>query len=277
MLTTAGERLVPRARAVLDAVDQLVAEAAAVGTPFAGTLRLGIIPTVAPYLLPVVLPGLREAFPALEPVVYEERTGQLLDGLTTGRLDAAVLALPVTGRGLVAIPLYAEDFVLVVPRDHPLGRTSGVSRAALRDLTVLLLEEGHCLRDQALDVCREVGTGVEAATRAASLSTLVQLVAAGMGVTLLPRTAVAVETRRAGLAVARFADPAPGRRIGLVYRESSGRSAEYTAIAAELRRAVREGKLPVRLLDAGDEEERRGTPAGSTESASQNGSPVAAG
>ncbi|WP_229686848.1 LysR substrate-binding domain-containing protein [Longimycelium tulufanense] len=237
----------PKARAVLDAVDALVTEAAMVGKPFAGTLRLGIIPTVAPYLLPVALDALAKAFPALEPEVHEERTGRLLEGLGTGRLDVAVLALPAGGRGLAEVPLYAEDFVLVVPKRHELAGTIDVSRVALRKLDVMLLEEGHCLRDQALDVCREVGGRVEAATRAASLGTLVQLVAAGMGVTLLPETAVGVETRRSGLAAARFCDPAPGRRIGLVYRESAGRAAEYTEIAAELRRAVRTRKLPVRL------------------------------
>ncbi|MCP2262047.1 LysR family transcriptional regulator, hydrogen peroxide-inducible genes activator [Streptoalloteichus tenebrarius] len=247
MLTTAGERLVPRVRAVLDAVDALVDEAEAVGRPFVGPLRLGIIPTVAPYLLPVALHGLRSAFPGLEPEVHEERTARLLEGLATGRLDAAILALPAGGRGLVEIPLYSEDFVLVVPRGHGIAGSAGVARSVLRELEVLLLEEGHCLRDQALDVCREVGGRVETATRAASLGTLVQLVAAGMGVTLLPETAVPVETRRAGLSVAHFGAPAPGRRIGLVHRESAGRSVEFAEIAAQLRRAVRTRRLPVRL------------------------------
>jgi LysR family hydrogen peroxide-inducible transcriptional activator len=240
--------MVPLARRVLDAMETLVAEADLARRPFSGTLRLGLIPTVAPYLLPVALRGLRRAFPELDVEVHEERTSRLVDGLTTGRLDAAVLALPAGQRGLVEEPLYDEDFVLVVPRAHPMAdHAAAVHPRALRELNVLLLEEGHCLRDQALDVCREVGTGIEAATRAASLTTLVQLVSAGMGVTLLPETAVAVETRRGGLAVAHFAPPVPGRRVGLLYRESSGQATEYAAIAGELRRAVRARKLPVRL------------------------------
>ncbi|WP_030105736.1 hydrogen peroxide-inducible genes activator [Actinoalloteichus caeruleus] len=247
MLTATGERLVPRARAVLDAMDALVTEVAVFGRPFTGRLRLGIIPTVAPYLLPVALPALRRAFPELEIEVHEERTAPLLDGATTGRLDLAVLALPVVDRNLAALLLYAEDFVLVTPKDHPLAERQVISRQALRDLDVLLLEEGHCLRDQALDVCREVGTGVETAARATSLTTLVQLVAAGMGVTLLPASAVSLETRRNQLRVSRFASPKPGRRIGVVYRDSAGREAEFTAIAHELRRAVRTRRMPVRL------------------------------
>ncbi|AHH94021.1 putative hydrogen peroxide-inducible genes activator [Kutzneria albida DSM 43870] len=248
MLTPAGERMVPLARTVAVAVDAMVAEADLARRPFSGTLRLGIIPTVAPYLLPAALRGLRRSFGSLAVEVHEERTARLVDGLATGRLDTAVLALPTGHRGLVEQPLYDEEFVLVVPRGHPAAGRASVSPKSLRELEVLLLDEGHCLRDQALDVCREVGAaGVESATRAASLSTLVQLVAADMGVTLLPETAVAVETRRGGLAVTRFSPQAPSRRIGLVYRESAGRGEEYAAIAAELRRAARVRRLPVRI------------------------------
>jgi LysR family transcriptional regulator, hydrogen peroxide-inducible genes activator len=248
MLTPSGERMVPLARQVINAVDAMVAEADLARRPFSGTVRLGIIPTVAPYLLPVALRGLSRAFDSLTVEVHEERTTRLVDGLATGRLDAAVLALPAGHRGLTEEPLYDEEFLLVVPRGHPAGQEAAVSATTLRELDVLLLDEGHCLRDQALDVCREVGAaGVVAATRAAGLTTLVQLVAAGMGVTLLPETAVAVEAKRGSLAVTRFEAPAPSRRIGLVFRESSGRGAEYAAIAAELRRAIRARRLPVRL------------------------------
>jgi LysR family hydrogen peroxide-inducible transcriptional activator len=247
MLTSAGERLLPRARQVLDAVDSLVTEADQARRPFSGTLRLGLIPTVAPYLLPAALRGLRQDFPELELEVHEERTSQLFDGLTTWRLGAAVLALPAGQAGLTEHALYDEDFVLVVPHGHPMAKYPTVSPSALRDLNVLLLEEGHCLHDQARDVCREAGGGARATTSAASLATLVQLVAADLGVTLLPETAVPVETRRGRLEVVRFATPAPSRRIGLLHRESSGQADEYATIAAKLRQAIRTRKLPVRL------------------------------
>ncbi|RJQ70291.1 LysR family transcriptional regulator [Pseudonocardiaceae bacterium YIM PH 21723] len=247
MLTTAGERLVARARAVLDAVDALVDEAAAAGRPFSGTLRLGIIPTVAPYLLPVLLRGLRESYVDLEIEVHEEQTGSLLEGLNAGRLDVGLLALPTELRGLAEIPLYDEDFVLVTHDRHPMAGRETVAGVEFGDGPVLLLEEGHCLRDQALDICRETSARVGTATRAASLTTLVQLVAAGLGITLLPRTAVAVETTQTGLSVSRFVDPAPSRRIGLVFRESSGRSSEFSLVGKRLAEVIGESALPVRV------------------------------
>ncbi|MBC6447269.1 hydrogen peroxide-inducible genes activator [Actinokineospora xionganensis] len=249
MLTRAGERLLPRARTVLDALEALVAEADETRKPFRGTIRLGVIPTVAPYLLPTVLRGLAQAFPAMTVEVQEERTAALLDGLGAGRVDAAILAVPVDTRGLVVDPIFEEDFVLVAPRGHALSTMESLAADRLPELDVLLLEEGHCLRDQTLDICK--GVNASSATRAASLTTLTQLVSAGMGVTVLPETAVAVEVKRAGLAVTRFAPPAPRRRIALVYRESTGRVDEYAAVAAQLRRVVRIRRLPVRLT--GDE------------------------
>lgn len=244
MLTRAGERLLPHAGAVLAA---LVAESDSACEPFCGTFRLGIIPTIAPYLLPVALRGLTQAFPSLTMEVNEERTAALLTGLQAGRIDAAILAVPVEARGLAVDRLYEEDFVLVSPRGHQLSTRDSAGPGELRDLDVLLLEEGHCLRDQTLDICTEAGIFADSATRAASLTTLAQLVSAGMGVTVLPETAVAVEVKRAGLTVTGFDSPAPRRRIALVYRESAGRSAEYTAIAGELRRVVRTRRLPVRV------------------------------
>lgn len=246
MLTTSGARLLPLARQVLDSVDALVAEAEIAGRPFTGTLRLGVIPTVAPYLLPVLLRELRRHYPELATEVHEERTSVLLDGVHNGRLDVGVLAMPAGGRGLVEIPLYAEDFVLVVPAGHRLAGRSGLDLDELEAEQVLLLDEGHCLRDQALALCRQVGAHRESGTRATSLTTLVQLVAADLGITLLPETALAVETRSRALAAARFAAPAPGRTIGLVYRDSAGRGTEYREIAGRLRRVVGARRLPVR-------------------------------
>lgn len=218
LLSPAGARLAVRTKAVLAEVGALVEEAEAVRAPFTGALRLGVIPTVAPYLLPTVLRLVHERYPDLDLQVHEEQTASLLEGLTTGRLDLLLLAVPLGVPGVTELPLFDEDFVLVTPLDHRLGGREGLERSVLRELKLLLLDEGHCLRDQALDICREAGrAGVPATTTAAGLSTLVQLVAGGLGVTLLPRTAVRVETSRSSqLLTASFTDPAPTRRIALI-------------------------------------------------------------
>ncbi|MFC1417493.1 LysR substrate-binding domain-containing protein [Streptacidiphilus cavernicola] len=242
IITPLGERVAEHARGILAGLHALADEVEASRRPFTGPLHLGVIPTVAPYLLPVVLKLARDSYPELELHIHEQRTPRLLEGLGSGRLDVLLLALP-GGPGMVDIPLYDEDFVLVTPPEHALAGRDDVPRDVLLDLEVLLLEEGHCLRDQALDLCREAPGGA----RAAGLPTLVQLVAGGLGVTLLPATAVAVETGRSPrLAVARFADPAPGRRIGLTHRPGSARTPEYHRLAATLRDALR--ALPVRIV-----------------------------
>ncbi|MFD9073863.1 LysR substrate-binding domain-containing protein [Streptomyces lasiicapitis] len=250
LLSPAGERLAVRAKAVLDEVEALMEEADAVKAPFTGALRLGVIPTVAPYLLPTVLALVHEKYPDLDLQVHEEQTSSLLEGLAAGRLDLLLLAVPLGVPGVAELPLFDEDFVLVTPLDHWLGGREGIPRDALRELNLLLLDEGHCLRDQALDICREVGRGdAPVTTTAAGLSTLVQLVAGGLGVTLLPRTAVRVETSRSNqLLTGYFADPAPTRRVALAMRTGAARSAEYEELAVALREALR--PRPVRMLEA---------------------------
>ncbi|MFF7165054.1 LysR substrate-binding domain-containing protein [Streptomyces sp. NPDC008086] len=268
LLSPAGERLAVRAKAVLVEVGALMEEAEAVRAPFTGVLRLGVIPTVAPYLLPTVLRLVHDRYPHLDLQVHEEQTASLVDGLTSGRLDLLLLAVPLGVPGVVELPLFDEDFVLVTPLDHELGGREGIPREALRELKLLLLDEGHCLRDQALDICREAGLGFKGAgrspsveggggrregapvtTTAAGLSTLVQLVAGGLGVTLLPRTALKVETSRSTqLLTGYFANPAPTRRIALTMRTGAARAAEYEELASALREALR--PLPVRVVDA---------------------------
>ncbi|MGW2820598.1 LysR substrate-binding domain-containing protein [Streptomyces sp. NPDC001443] len=249
LLSPAGARLAVRAKAVLAEVGALLEEAEALRAPFTGVLRLGVIPTVAPYLLPTVLRLVHDRYPHLDLQVHEEQTANLLDGLATGRLDLLLLAVPLGVPGTVEIPLFDEDFVLVTPLGHRLGGRSEIPREALRELNLLLLDEGHCLRDQALDICREAGReDAPVTTTAAGLSTLVQLVAGGLGCTLLPRTAVKVETTRSTeLLTGFFADPAPTRRIALAMRTGAARGAEYQELAAALREALR--PLPVRVLD----------------------------
>ncbi|GKQ41065.1 hydrogen peroxide-inducible protein [Streptomyces sp. A012304] len=249
LLSPAGERLAVRARAVLAEVGALLAEAEALRAPFTGVLRLGVIPTVAPYLLPTVLRLVHDRYPHLDLQVHEEQTAALVDGLNTGRLDLLLLAVPLGVPGVVELPLFDEDFVLVTPPGHPLGGRQGIAREVLKELNLLLLDEGHCLRDQALDICREAGRAdAPVTTTAAGLSTLVQLVAGGLGCTLLPRTAVTVETSRSThLLTADFTDPAPTRRIALAMRSGAARGAEYEELAQALREALR--PLPVRVLD----------------------------
>ncbi|MBD3011103.1 MULTISPECIES: hydrogen peroxide-inducible genes activator [unclassified Streptomyces] len=248
LLSPAGERLAVRARSVLEAVGELLEEAEAARAPFTGVLRLGVIPTVAPYLLPTVLRLVHERYPRLDLQVHEEQTASLLEGLAHGRLDLLLLAVPLGAPGVVEMPLFDEDFVLVTPRDHWLGGRDDIPREALKELDLLLLDEGHCLRDQALDICREAGRteGTPVTTSAAGLSTLVQLVAGGLGVTLLPRTALRVETARNDhLATGDFADPAPARRIALAMRAGAARAEEFEVFAEALREALR--PLPVRI------------------------------
>ncbi|WP_416972035.1 hydrogen peroxide-inducible genes activator [Streptomyces sp. 4F14] len=249
LLSPAGERIAVRARSVLAEVGSLLEEAEAVRAPFTGALRLGVIPTVAPYLLPTVIELVHGRYPALDLQVHEEQTTSLLDGLTTGRLDLLLLAVPLGVPGVVELPLFDEDFVLVTPLGHPLGGQQDVPREKLREVNLLLLDEGHCLRDQALDICREVGRGdTPVTTTAAGLFTLVQLVAGGLGCTLLPSTAVTVETaRNPHLRVSTFSTPAPARRIALVTRTGAARAGEYRELAAALRESLR--PLPVRTVN----------------------------
>ncbi|MEZ4366463.1 MAG: LysR substrate-binding domain-containing protein [Kofleriaceae bacterium] len=239
LVTAAGEEVVAQARLALGAVDEVAAAARRLGEPLVGPLRMGVIPTVAPYLLPAVLPAVRKRFPRLELILREEQTHRLLAGLAAGQLDCALLALPVPG-DLTAATVVREEFLLAAPRgDALLRRRGSVREADLAGHEVLLLEDGHCLRDQALAVCSEAGAAESAGLRATSLPTLVQMVAGGLGVTLLPAAAAAVLAPASGpVAVAEFAAPAPGRTIGLVWRTSSARLRESWMLAEELRTAA---------------------------------------
>ncbi len=234
-LTAEGTQLLPRALAVIEAVDAFTAAAAGASDPLQASMRLGLIPTVAPYVLPTVLAGLAEQLPSLTLRVIEDQTERLLRLLREGALDAALIALPASDApvaGMTAIGIYDEDFVLALPPGHPLSGKRPVPATALAELPLLLLDEGHCLRDQALDVCQKAGVRAELTnTRAASLATAVQCVTGGLGVTLIPQSAVPVEAARSRLGLAQFAAPRPGRRIGLVFRSSSGRDESYRQLA----------------------------------------------
>lgn len=246
-LTAQGRELLPHAQAVIEALAGFTAAAEGTSDPLHGTMRLGLIPTVAPYVLPALLAGLADRLPALTLRVVEDQTERLLTALRGGAMDAVLIALPAETRGVTEIPIYDEDFVLALPPQHPLSGKRGVPPAALAELPLLLLDEGHCLRDQALDVCRQAGVRAELAnTRAASLATAVQCVTGGLGVTLIPQSAVSVEAARSQLGLAQFAAPRPGRRIGLAFRSSSGRDEPYRRLAAMIGELI-SGNHDVRL------------------------------
>ncbi|PYF13179.1 LysR family transcriptional regulator [Rhodobacter viridis] len=229
-LTALGAVLVPRVRAILRAVDELGDLSRAAQGPLSGRLRLGVIPTIAPYLLPALVAGLARSHPGLEVAPREAVTGKLVAALTEAQLDAAILALPVSEPSLASEPLFTEDFVLVRPAADA-GKPVP-SAEALPKMRLLLLEEGHCFRDQALEFCKVGGVTPRTVMEGSSLATLTQMVGAGIGVTLLPEIALPVETRSAPVSVARLAAPAPARRVGMVWRRSSPLAAQLTEVAA---------------------------------------------
>jgi LysR family hydrogen peroxide-inducible transcriptional activator len=218
-LTQFGEGLLQRVRDILRSVDELGDFARAAQDRLAGRLRVGMIPTIAPYLLPKVIENLARLHPELDIHVRETLTPKLIKEVAEGRLDTAIVALPVSEPSLTEVALFTENFLLVRP-----GEAEGTpvpSRDTLREMRLLLLEEGHCFRDQALSFCNMQSSPPREVLDASSLSTLVQMVGAGIGVTLIPEMAVAVETRSAPVSVSRFRNPQPSRIIGMVWRRTS--------------------------------------------------------
>jgi LysR family hydrogen peroxide-inducible transcriptional activator len=241
-LTDTGEKIVQRARRLLQEADAIVELAKSDRDPLAGPLKLALIPTVGPYLLPHVVGRLRRELPRLKLMLYEYQTGPLLERLRAGDVDVGILALPVDLDGLESAELYDEPFTLAVPASHPLADRDRIRVEDLRGETLLLLEDGHCLRDQALEVCGRVRVNEPQDYRATSLETLRQMVAAGHGITLLPELAAdtPVGTAR-GLRIKPFAKPAPGRTVGAVWRKSTTRTPAIEAIVAAVRHAMKEG------------------------------------
>jgi LysR family hydrogen peroxide-inducible transcriptional activator len=222
MLTPVGLEMAERARRIVAEVEQMKEAARRSQDPEAGTVRLGLFPTLGPYLLPHVVPGIRERFPRLELLLVEEKSDVLLARLREGRLDAGLLALPIHDDQLHAEFLFEEPFLLAVPEAHPLARRDTLRLSDLAQEKLLLLEDGHCLRDQALDVCQLAGAGEKSEFRATSLETLRQMVAANVGVTLLPTLAVKPPVARSeNIHLLPFQDSSPSRQIALVWRRSS--------------------------------------------------------
>lgn len=231
-LTAVGEGLVQRVHDILSAVDELGNLARATGGKTLARLRIGIIPTIAPYLLPTLIQNLIEMNPRLDLHVRETLTSRLLHELSESRLDAAILALPVSEPAFTEVALFEEDFVLVRPLQDEFEPVP--KRDELHEMRLLLLEEGHCFRDQALSFCNLPHEGLDGS----SLTTLVQMVASGMGVTLIPEMAVEVETRLASVAVARFEDFQASRTIGMIWRKTNPLAEQLMQIAEVVKQSA---------------------------------------
>jgi len=230
-LTPAGEEIVARARRILEASDEVVALARSHRDPLAGRLRLALLPTIGPYLLPRVAPAIRRGLPRLQLRLYEYQTAPMLEKLHAGELDVGILALPVELDGLESRELYREAFLVALPERHRLAAHETLRVADLKGEPLLLLEDGHCLRDQALEVCSRAGVREQQDFRATSLETLRQMVAAGAGVTLLPELAGRGAYRSArGVVLRPFARPAPLRHVGALWRKSTARRAAIDAL-----------------------------------------------
>lgn len=238
-LTQAGEAAVERARTILSSTADLVSAARQAGAPLTGPFRLGAIPTIAPFLLPRTLKALRKAHPSLKLYLREDQTERLLDALKSRSLDAALIALPWEANGIETMDLGDDEFLLVAPSGHSLIDQSRIRSSDLADEDVLLLEDGHCLRDHALSVCRLPSKRSGADVTATSLPTLVHMVAGGLGVSLLPKLAIeAGVTSGADVELRAFETPMIGRRIGIAWRTGSPRAEEAQMIGEIVRGAL---------------------------------------
>jgi LysR family hydrogen peroxide-inducible transcriptional activator len=245
--TPIGERIIEQARIALAAAMQIKEVARTGIDPMVGPLRLGVIPTLGPYLMPHLLPAIRARFPGLVVYLREDLTEHLLERLRQGRLDALLLALPVRGEDVVADELFEESFVVAMPKGHPLAARARIVQADLEHENVLLLEEGHCMRHQALAICGQQGAGLREELKATSIETLRQMVAAGVGCTLLPQLAAlpgAGSLRDDAVVIREFAPPLPSRKVGLAWRRNYPREVTLRGLAALIR-----DRLPPAVLN----------------------------
>ena len=221
VLTDAGQQIQPLAQRILREVESVKEIADSTKDPLSGRFKLGAFPTLATYIFPELVPALKKLAPKLRLILIEEKTAVLLEQLRTGQIDAALLALPIHDDYFLSQKLFDDEFMLAVPKDHELAAAKKVDQAMLAQQRLLLLEEGHCLRDQALEVCQLHGLGEEQDFRATGLETLRQMVRAGTGITFMPK--IAVKEKERGLHYIPFKKPAPIRTIGLVWRKTSAR------------------------------------------------------
>ncbi len=234
-LTPAGEGLLPYAMGILEQARRLGDAAQALKDPRSGPLKIAVIPTLAPYLMPVVVPFTRKHHPHLDLYLSEMQTRDLLKAVADGQVEAAFLALPIAQHGLVSQEIFTEPFYLAVPATHALARKSLLSTKDLKGETLYLLEDGHCLKDQALEVCHQTGAHEHPYFRATSLETLRQMIGSGNGITLMPWLAVnAPISQAATIRYLPFADPTPSRKIALTWRKGAPRSAFLAKWAKEI-------------------------------------------
>jgi LysR family hydrogen peroxide-inducible transcriptional activator len=234
VLTDMGKRLLPRVRGILNGIRSLEELASQRRGILQGRLRLGIIPTIAPYLLPILIPELRQAYPELTIELREAVTSKLVEDLRLGDLDALIAALPIDSEGVAAKPLFRDRFLIATSSNDTDILTSPMTQENVALERLLLLEEGHCLRDQALAVCTSVKQRQLVNYGATSRATLLQMVSHGMGLTLIPEIAVRTEASRNNVRIIAFADPEPSREIGLIWRRQSERRDDFEALAATI-------------------------------------------
>lgn len=233
MLTTIGEQIVTRARSILRDEAEIKDIAQNAHDPFSGTFKLGAFPTLAPYLFPKIVPLIKTNMPNLKLMLIEEKTAALLEQLSRGEIDAAFIALPLKDEKLESEHLFNDPFLLAVPEDHELTQASKVDQRILQQYPLLLLDEGHCLRDQALDVCQLHDGKENQEFRATSLETLRQMIKAGSGITLIPR--IALGQNDEGIRYLPFREPVPSRDIGLLWRKTSARTTLMHALVQRLK------------------------------------------
>ncbi|ABC21139.1 LysR substrate-binding domain-containing protein [Rhodospirillum rubrum] len=239
VFTPLGEEIVERARAVLADAEALVDAAQAGSLPLVGDLHLGVIPTIGPYVLPRLVPALREAYGGLRLFLREEQSANLLSLLNAGRIDAALMALPYAVGDLPRVELATEEVVLAMPENHPLAAFDDIAVEKLESETMLMLEDGHCLREHAMEACHLTRSRGNEAFQATSLSTLVQMVAGGVGVTLMPSIAVPVEARPgSGVVVRPITGARAARTLALLWRPASPRSRDYRLLADAIGTAI---------------------------------------
>ncbi|MEA2817741.1 MAG: LysR family transcriptional regulator, hydrogen peroxide-inducible s activator [Rhodospirillaceae bacterium] len=245
ILTGVGIEIAQRAGAILSATRDLVDLAQHRSKLLTGSLRLGVIPTLAPYLLPHVLPRLQRDHPDLDLDLLETQTKILLAELARGTLDVLLMALPVESPELRTLHVLTDRFLLAVPANDPLPDNARVTPSDVEERKLILLEEGHCLRDQALDYCAKVQSRVNVSLGATSLTTIMQMVACGYGVTLVPEVAIDVELRDHRVKLLRFSEPQPSRNVGLVWRRTSPRERDFVSLGQMIASSLKAAVIPV--------------------------------